>query len=103
MPDQIEFPQTDRELLIRIDERVRQLVVTISLDRAASEARASKHELDLEKLKSIELVKIRTDLDAELDKIRTDVSGLTTSRAQFYAIASTLSAVIGILIRMFWK
>jgi hypothetical protein len=89
---QQDFPQTDRDLLIRIDERVRQLVTTIGLDRIAADARALRHEVELEKLRTV-----------DLEKIRTDVEGLRTSRAQFYAIAATLSTVIGILIRVFWK
>jgi hypothetical protein len=72
------------ELLIRIDEQVKALRIGFDTERIAVSARAGKHEIDL-------------------DKIRTDVEGLRTSRAQFYAIAATLSTVIGILIRVFWK
>jgi hypothetical protein len=67
------YPQTDHDLLIRIDQRVLQIAVSIE------------------------------DHEKEIKKIGDDVDSLRTSRAQFYAIAATLSTVIGVLIKVFWK
>jgi hypothetical protein len=74
----------DHDLLVRIDEQVKSLRTGFDTDRIAMNARASKNE---------------TDLAA----VRKDVDDLATSRAQFYAIAVTLSTVISVLVKVFWR
>jgi hypothetical protein len=76
--------QSDRDLLIRIDEQVKGLRGGFEAERLAVNVRATKHEFDL-------------------DKIRADVDSLRTSRTQFYAVAATISFIISLVIRVFWK
>jgi hypothetical protein len=74
----------DHDLLVRIDERFQQLLIRLDAETAATSVRTTGHESDLKAL-------------------RTDVDGLRTSRAQFYAVAATISFVISLLIKVFWK
>jgi hypothetical protein len=74
----------DHDLLIRIDQQVKQLLVGIELERASVNARATK-------------------IEAEVDVLRSEVSSLRTTRAQFYTFAGTISFVISLLVKVFWK
>lgn len=73
----------DHDLLIRIDEKINNMLVDIAVERTSNSARQLKQE-------------------TEYKVLRTDVDSLRMSRAQFYAIASTLSFLISLIVKIFW-
>lgn len=76
--------QEDHDLLVRIDEQLKGL--RLAFDK-----------------KDLELEAYKRDTAAKITGLETIVDNLRTSRAQFYAIAATLSFIIGVVIRIFWK
>jgi hypothetical protein len=75
--------ESDRELLIRIDEKLKALQAGFEAERSAAAVRQAKYDSDLEKL-------------------RLEVDSLRTSRAQFVGAATTLSFLVSILVKVFW-
>jgi hypothetical protein len=76
--------RADRDLLVRIEEQVKQLRIDFSADRIAVNERSKEYERNLE-------------------KVRIDVDALRTWRAQLYAVQATITVVISLLFRVFWK
>ena len=74
----------DHDLLVRIDEQLKSLRDDFVGERNAAIARGQA-------------------LDTELKDIRRDVESLRTSRTQLYAVAATLSFLISMAIKIFWK
>jgi hypothetical protein len=91
----VDNQQTDHDLLVRIDEQVKQMRISFDAERIASTARASKQDVDFETYKR--------DMAARLGVAVADIESLRMSRAQFYAITATISFVIGTLIKLFWR
>jgi len=87
-------PQTDHDLLVRIDEQMKQMRLAFDVERLAIVARAVKQDSDFEAYKR--------DTALHLKNTDDNVESLRMSRAQFYAIAATISALIGIVIKVFW-
>jgi hypothetical protein len=84
MEDHDELPQSLRDRIVRIDERVRQLVVN-------------------DEKRDIYLIELRKDHAADFAEMRKDIDSLRLSRATFYGMSVALSAIISALIRVFWK
>jgi hypothetical protein len=74
----------DHDLLVRIDEQVKALRSDFMAERSAAVSRGEGH-------------------DRELKDIRRDVESLRMSRVQLYAIAATLSAIISVVMKVFWR
>jgi hypothetical protein len=72
------------ELLIRIDERVKQLGQSLDSDRAAWNSRANRQE-------------------SEMAGMRRELDSLRLSRATFYGGAAVLSTVISIGVKVFLR
>lgn len=73
----------DHDLLVRIDEKLRNLKDGFEAERVAQNLKLAR-------------------TDTEIEKIRLDVDSLRTTRAQFYAIAATISFGISVLVKVFW-
>lgn len=86
--------QTDHDLLVRIDEQVKQMRLAFDMERVAIVARAAKQDGDFEVYKRDTAQRFKDNEES--------IESLRMSRAQFYAIAATISALIGILIKVFW-
>ncbi len=69
--------QSDHDLLVRIDEQVKQMRASADAERLSTASRLSTAE--------------------------TDIVSLRMSRAQFFAITTTISFLMAILIKVFWK
>ena len=78
------FPQSDRDLLVRIDERVRGLADDMR------EHRAEANERERER-------------DAEMKDVRSQLDSLRLSRAKVYGGAAALSVVSSLAQRLLWK
>jgi hypothetical protein len=87
--------QTDHDLLVRIDEQVKQMRIGFDLERSANIARAIKLDSEFDTYKR--------DTAERIKGAENDIESLRMSRAQFYAISGTIAALISILIKVFWK
>lgn len=90
----METTTNDHDLLVRIDEQVKQMRISFETERLASATRASRLDDDLAAHKR----ETRKELDDQNDEI----NSLKTSRAQFYAVATALSFVASMIVKMFW-
>lgn len=73
----------DHDLLVRIDEQVKQLRTGFDAERMMATVRATKQ-------------------DADLQVVKDEVDDLRVSRAQMYAIAATISVCASIVIKLLW-
>ncbi len=76
--------QEDHDLLVRIDERIKNWIIRIDGELFSTNARHAKHDEDIKAL-------------------RTDVDALIRAKVQIYAVAATSSCVVSMLIKVFWK
>lgn len=74
----------DHDLLVRIDEQLKALRSDFIGERQSAIGRDSAR-------------------GAEIAEIRRDVESLRVSRAQVYAIAATLSLLVSIALKLFWR
>ena len=87
--------ESDHDLIVRIDEKVKTISYMIESDRTNSVARDTKRENEMSNFK--------TYVEAQLKEIREENESLRMSRAQFFAIAATLSFLFSVGIKLFWK
>jgi hypothetical protein len=87
--------QSDHDLLVRIDEQVKQMRISFDQDRIATRERAIKQDADLELYKR--------EVADRIQSTEEEISSLKMSRAQFYAISGTIAFIISVLIKVFWK
>lgn len=78
-----EFPKTERELLLIINEQLISLRRDFNDERSSSKERESSHQTRMEKI------------ERELDSLR-------MSRAQLIAGSGVMGAVMAALMKVFW-
>ena len=86
---------SDHDLLVRIDEQVKQMRVTLETDRKTAGERAVKVDADFEVYKREIAARMKINED--------DVNDLKTSRAKFYAVSGTIATLVSLIIKIFWK
>jgi len=79
----VEF-SSDHDLLVRIDEQMKQLRTALDVERVSATARETKQ-------------------DVRIDHAEKDIESLRISRAQFYAVSATIAAIVTTLLKVFWK
>jgi hypothetical protein len=87
--------QADHDLLVRIDEQLKQMRLSYESDKLAHSVKIGEVDTRITKMEAAQVKRI--------DRMEEDLKRLNISRAQLYAIAGTVSAVFSLLIKIFWK
>lgn len=79
-----QYRSSDHDLLIRISEQVSQMRLSLEADRSNWNSRIAAQ-------------------DVKIDLVEKDVESLRVSRATIYGMTVALSAIISVLLKVFWK